>query len=708
MRVKEAVNYGLDGELAEILTARGVMGFNAVQSTAVKLGVFRGRNVMICSPSASGKSLLGEIACINSALSGGKAAYIVPLKSVAYEKYDDMVEICRTRSLRIVMSTGDFYRFPSDILDADVMILTYEKFDSMTRQIPAVLDMLRTVVIDEVHMLSDPERGPRLEGILTRLRLRARKNDIQMIPLSASIGNPHEIASWLNCALIESHARMVPLEISITVTRQKNAFIKEFLRERCSEEGQVLVFVARRRDAESLAEKLGEILKDHVDDEVGMRIRKILDNATGGDRSSLARRAFRVAPSGVCFHHAGLSLNLRRAIELAFRKRLLKVLVCTTTLSAGINMPARYVILRDLVVVRRTPDGMEYRRLGANTIFQIVGRAGRPGFDSSGHAYILVYTDQERELLRSVLFRDGRQTPRYENVESQLENGDLMEELLLVAIYDSEGATIDDLVEFLRSTLWGRKRPAIEISRKILLTGKTRFLDWDESHEISGEVVITKADGRRIEGIVNGRMCTISRNGAWCECSEFSKMRRTTPCRHLVGLAMYVAENLRDRIGIVLDGLGMGSALDFLMRGGLVKQIEDADITAFEVTRFGELVIKLYLRPRTAVAMRALSSRFSGDVYDFIRRFCGFLSEEGRRVPPQLHAALLEVYEGRISVEEIPVRFEIPPGDFEELIDYIRWSLHALRAISELCGYLNTSHLAGELLEVLSGGSGRD
>lgn len=180
------------------------------QAKSIKAGLLKDKNILVCTPTASGKTLVGELAALQTILKGeGKAIYIVPLKALANEKFRDFSE--RYGSMcRIALSIGDMDKGDSYLENYDLIITTSEKLDSLIRHHCPWLSSVKCVVVDEVHLLNDAGRGPTLEILLTILRQQLKK--IQIIALSATIGNPQELADWLDAKLIEDNWRPVELK----------------------------------------------------------------------------------------------------------------------------------------------------------------------------------------------------------------------------------------------------------------------------------------------------------------------------------------------------------------------------------------------------------------------------------------------------------------------------------------------------------------
>lgn len=179
------------------------------QSKAIKAGLFKGKNLLICTPTASGKTLIAELAATKAIAEGkGKVIYIVPLKALANEKFKDFKR--KYDSLfRIALSIGDMDSTDPYLVNYDFIITTSEKLDSLIRHKVPWLKYVSIVVIDEIHLLNDPSRGPTLEVLITLMR-QLLKN-VQILGLSATIGNPQELADWLDAKLVLDNWRPVKL-----------------------------------------------------------------------------------------------------------------------------------------------------------------------------------------------------------------------------------------------------------------------------------------------------------------------------------------------------------------------------------------------------------------------------------------------------------------------------------------------------------------
>ncbi len=206
------IKEGIPKELYEILE-KDITNLRPAQEKAIKKGLLQGKNLLVCTPTASGKTLIAEIAAFKSIIEGrGKAVYIVPLKALASEKYKDFRKR-HGKIAKIALSIGDTDSADPYLAEYDLIVTTSEKLDSLIRHNSPWISGIATVVIDEIHLLNDTERGPTLEILITILK-KLLKN-VQIIGLSATIGNAEELAEWLQAELVVDEWRPVKLHRGI-------------------------------------------------------------------------------------------------------------------------------------------------------------------------------------------------------------------------------------------------------------------------------------------------------------------------------------------------------------------------------------------------------------------------------------------------------------------------------------------------------------
>lgn len=195
-----------------------------VQEKAVKAGLLEKKSLLVCAPTASGKTFIATMAVCSqlcsqlynqpeeSGMPGYKAVYLVPLKALAGEKFREYSALFKDTKYKVAVSTGDIDSASNYLVNYDLLILTTEKLDSLLRHKVSWLSQVKIVIADEIHLLNDPSRGPTLEVILTLLKTLIKP---QIIGLSATIGNPKELADWLGTELVQDDWRPVELKKGI-------------------------------------------------------------------------------------------------------------------------------------------------------------------------------------------------------------------------------------------------------------------------------------------------------------------------------------------------------------------------------------------------------------------------------------------------------------------------------------------------------------
>ena len=192
----------------------GIMELYPPQAEAVKKGFLDGKSLLAAIPTASGKTLLAEMAMLKSIAEGGKAIYIVPLRALASEKYERFLELSKLEikkgGIKVGIATGDYDSKDEWLGDRDIIVATSEKTDSLLRNGSSWLSNLTVVVADEVHLIDSANRGPTLE--VTLAKLMKLNPSIQVIALSATIGNARELSGWLKAELVVSTWRPTELK----------------------------------------------------------------------------------------------------------------------------------------------------------------------------------------------------------------------------------------------------------------------------------------------------------------------------------------------------------------------------------------------------------------------------------------------------------------------------------------------------------------
>jgi len=382
----------LPAELTGAYTAKGIDTLYPPQAACVEKGLLTGENLLVAIPTASGKTLIAEMAMHTHVAQGGRCLYIVPLKALASEKYADF----SGKGASVGMATGDLDRRDAYLGQNDIIIATSEKVDSLLRNGAPWLRDVTLLVVDEVHLIDSEDRGPTLEMVITKLR--HMNPAMQVIALSATIGNPSTLAGWLDAGLVTSDWRPVDLREGVAYRdtihfdgseRQYPAVTKyedvNLLLDCVADGGQCLVFVSSRRNAEAYAKRAAQALKL---DEPGLQ--ELAARLEAAAETDMGRVLAACARSGAAFHHAGLGPAQRSLVEKGFREGQIRVISSTPTLAAGLNLPARRVIIRDYL---RFSAGAGMAPIPVREYRQMAGRAGRPHLDPYGEAVLIAKSE---------------------------------------------------------------------------------------------------------------------------------------------------------------------------------------------------------------------------------------------------------------------------------------------------------------------------
>jgi len=386
------------------LKSQGYAKLYPPQADSVKSGLLDGQSLLVSAPTASGKTLIAMLAILGYlSKNTGKVIYLSPLRALASEKFLEFKKLERLsigNTIKAAISTGDFENIEKNLGKSNILVLTNEKMDSIIRHGTQWIDEIGLVIADEIHLIGDESRGPALEMILTQLKLLEPRP--QIVGLSATITNSDDLASWLGCKLVKNDWRPVPLSEGVcdagrvTMNDGKTFEVARSIRgtpidlavQSVQDGGQSLVFAETRARSRSLATKAADavypMLKTEDIKKLAGTSRKILSQ---NEHTELVKTLALLVKKGVAFHHAGLNQNCRTAIETEFRNGTIKLLSSTPTLAAGVNLPARRVVISNVnrynakVGANRPISILEYK--------QLCGRAGRPQYDKYGESIIV-------------------------------------------------------------------------------------------------------------------------------------------------------------------------------------------------------------------------------------------------------------------------------------------------------------------------------
>ena len=466
----------------DFLKLRGFKKLYPPQADSVESGLLDGKNILVSAPTASGKTLIAMLAMLSYlSKNKGKVIYLSPLRALAAEKFSEfkkLEKISLGNKVKVAISTGDFENIEKNLEKSNVLILTNEKMDSIIRHGAEWVDDVGLVISDEVHLIGDENRGPTLEMILTHLKLLDSKP--QIVGLSATITNSDEIADWLDCRLVKNDWRPVPLSEgvcdggTVTMSSGKTFEVDLSLRgtpidlgvQSVQQGGQSLVFAETRTRSKSLATKASDVVSQMLEKKETMELTKVSKKLLSeNEPTELVKTLAQLVKKGVAFHHAGLNQRCRETIEEQFRRGVIKLLSSTPTLAAGVNLPARRVVISNInrynakIGANRPISILEYK--------QLCGRAGRPQYDDYGES-IIVGNGNTDDLIEYYIHGEP------EPIVSKITDDKSLRTHILSVIVTHPGIKKDEILEFFLQTLGGlqSRKPTIKFAIDISL----RFL----------------------------------------------------------------------------------------------------------------------------------------------------------------------------------------------------------------------------------------
>ncbi len=491
----------------DIIIRSGIVDLYPPQEEAVKAGALEGRNLVLASPTASGKTLVAEFCALKHILEkNGKAVYLTPLRALANEKFEEFKKyaaISKTdgKRLRIGISTGDFDSSDAWLERYDVIITTNEKADSLLRHRAKWMDEISLIVADEVHLLNEAERGPTLEVVLARLM--QINPDTQILALSATINNVEEIAEWLKADHVTTEWRPVLLKEGTLLHEEiqyKDGDAKKIEKKTSNSAinlalntvksgGQALIFASTRKNSVMLAKKvaseIAEVLSKPAKRALEHEAERIL---AAGERTRISESLAELVKCGTAFHHAGLGGGHRKIIEDSFRQGKIKVLTATPTLAFGVNLPARTVVIQDY---RRYEPGYGYYPISVLEYKQMAGRAGRPKYDKVGEAILIAKTADEADyLMESYILA------RPERIWSRLAVERIMRSHVLATIAADFAHTERGIYDFFGKTFYAHQYDINAI--KSIIAKILKYLYDEEMIDISGENIFATKFGKRV------------------------------------------------------------------------------------------------------------------------------------------------------------------------------------------------------------------
>jgi helicase len=642
----------LKKEIIEILKEHEIQTLYPPQSEAIPSALNK-KNLVLSIPTASGKSLVAYIAIINRILNeGGKALYVVPLKALAREKYEEL-KLFEKLGLRVAISTGDLDDSDPRLSRYDIIVCTSEKADSLLRHKIQWMSKIKVLVIDEIHLINDPERGPTLEVIIAHFK--SLNPSTQIIALSATIQNATELSIWLEGKLVQSDWRPVPLREGVCfknnikyddgkITQIKGPekkTVERLVGNSLEAGGQVLVFVNTRRSTVSAATDLGIIVDKYLSTDDKNNLENLLKQLSkqSSELTSIDKKLHFCISHGTAFHNAGLSSVQRKAVEQGFKNRIIKCIVATPTLAAGVNIPAQRVIIRDLW---RYDANFGMRPIPILEYKQQAGRAGRPRYDENGEAISIAKNeDQQQKIFDNYVM--GETEPIFSKLGSQA----ALRMHLLSAISSDFVDSIEGIYRFIDSTFYAYQADTLALKDDI--DRAIRFLQENGFIEIINK---------------NQFMSTLLG-------------KRTS--------------------SLYIDPL---SAL--ILKRSLEKScgIRTTDLSLIHAVCSTPDVRSLYLR-RADTWVEEKADQLNGE---FLIDMPVMASDEYEWFLSDLKtASLVEDWIAEVHEDGIVNKYNVGPGDIHNIVEMVNWLLHAAREFARMYNFDCVSDLTELILRVQYG-----
>ncbi|KAK4364934.1 hypothetical protein RND71_016292 [Anisodus tanguticus] len=517
------LNHWLPYEICNIYRKKGISKLYSWQVDCLQVdGVLQNRNLVYCASTSAGKSFVAEILMLRRILSSGKMGLLVlPYVSICAEKVEHLEVLLEPvgKHVRSYYGNQGGGSLPKDTA---IAVCTIEKANSLINRLleEGRLSELGIIVIDELHMVGDQNRGYLLELMLTKLRYASGEGNtesssgetsgtgsgkddlagsLQIVGMSATLPNVTAVADWLQAALYQTEFRPVPLEeyvkVGNTIYNQKMDIVRtiskaadlggkdpDHIVELCNEvvqEGHsVLIFCSSRKGCESTARHVAKYIKRFSLNHLSSQNKSIdITSAIDALRRSPAGLdpiLEETLPAGVAYHHAGLTVEERETVETCYRKGLVRVLTATSTLAAGVNLPARRVIFRQPRIGRDFIDGTRYR--------QMAGRAGRTGIDTKGESVLICRPEEVKRIMTLV----NESCPPLHSCLSEDKNG--MIHAILEVVAGGIVQTASDINRYVRCTLLNSTKPFDDVVKSaqdsLRWLCHKKFLEWSEDTKL--------------------------------------------------------------------------------------------------------------------------------------------------------------------------------------------------------------------------------
>ena len=665
-------------QVKEVLDDLGIKDLFPPQEDTINAGLLDGANIVLASPTASGKTLIAELCALKHVLEkNGKIIYLSPLRALASEKFEEFQKYTGIRKpdgrkVSVGISTGDFDTADNWLQRYDIIITTNEKADSLLRHRAKWMDNISLVIADEIHLLNEAERGPTLEIVLARL-LQVNPH-IQILALSATINNVDEIAGWLNAKYVATEWR--PINLKEGVALQDEIQYKDGDSRRIEQEtrytyinlvldtlkngGQALVFASTRKNAVSAAKTVASHMNKALPKSGSKLLKRSLEEANkkvlekeaakicdAGEKTQLSDELAELVRNGVAYHHAGLSGAHRKIVEDAFKDRKIKVLTATPTLAWGVNLPARTVIIQDY---RRFEPGYGNYPIGVLDYKQMAGRAGRPKYDKYGEAVLIAKTADEQDYLM-----EGYLLAKTERIWSRMAVEKIIRGHVLATVASDYAHSEQGIFDFFAKTFYAYQYDVKAI--RSIIAKILKYLYDEQMIMVDGQEIFATKFGKRVSELYIDPLSAVVIRDAMHNKPEY-----------LTDFSL---------LHLISHTPDMGP----IMR----PYAREVDVLSVQLEQHRE---ELLIQPPNEWDDHIGYQEFLGEVKT---------------------ALVMKSWIEEVSEDQLIAKFGVQPGDLYRTIENAKWLLHATDELSPLIGAgKEVRPLTHELVERVSKGIKRE
>jgi helicase len=674
MRIETLEAYNVPSDLLEIWRSTVGPTLLPVQELAVKeYGLFTSGNLIVFSPTSSGKTFIGEMAAVKAARENARVFYLVPQKALAEEKYREFSKRYAQAGIDVVISSRDRREFDRAILGRQfqIAIVVYEKLQTLLVAQPNLVQGIGLVVVDELQMLTDDERGAGLELLLTKLKMAG--SHPRMIGLSAVLGKASLLAEWLEAKLLIDTRRPVELrkgvlcqgifryrehnseregteEILVPLTKDRGELLVAAADTLARRGEQVLVFVPDRATATTLAQRLAVRARFASAGTARARLAE-------GEETLARGELLAMVENGVAFHHADLTLEEREIVEEGFRSGEIRAVVATTTLAIGMNLPAKNVLLDG----RRWKMLRQYGRwsledLAKSEYENMSGRAGRLSLTNEFGRSILVTSSrfEADAWLRCYIGRE------FEAIAPTLKDAPL-EDHVLDVVASGLGRSRAQVADLLLASFTGRVHWKDAIGRERFVTAVD-------------EALVLCRDGGLVRDVDDGRFA-LTNHGRACAA-------RGLGVRTSAKMALWASES-RDA---AISDIEVITLLGSTVAGGAIY----VALTRPEERRAGYRAEVLSRARSLGVEGRPIFRSFAEDRW----------AAEYEESKAHKKTSILLEWISETPTKEIEQRYDVWAGAIARIGEEYGWLTEAL---SDICRASNWPAEEAERLRVLAG-----